>query len=197
MSFLHQLLQQLEIPSWIAPPPLRLSPVPHEGARAPSSEQLDLPCHDGKPAVIAFLRHCGCPFAEKTFLRLKDTAAHHPEVHFIAVSHSTKAHTDRWLESVGGAGDNVGIVVDDKRTLYAAWGLGTTGWWHVLSPWALWNVFKLGREEGIWNRPTESGYRWQAGGTFVVDGQGVVKYGEAMASADDVPDIEALVKSLE
>lgn len=127
---------------------------------------------------------------------MRSTAARHSEVHFIAISHSSKPHTEKWLAEVGGAGD-VGIVVDEERTLYASFGLGTVGWWHVLSPWALWDVVKTGREEGIWNRDTQSGNRWQSGGTFVVDGEGVVRFGEAAASAGDVQDFEALVKSLE
>lgn len=50
------------------------------------------------------------------------------------------------------------------------------------------SVFKLGREEGIWNKPTESGNRWQTAGSFGVDGQGVVQWSQPAQSADDIPD---------
>jgi hypothetical protein len=38
------------------------------GTRAPASNKLRLPALDGRPSVVVFLRHCGCPctsFAEK------------------------------------------------------------------------------------------------------------------------------------
>jgi len=57
-------------------------------------------------------------------------------------------------------------------------------------------VWKLGREEGIWNRPTESGSRWQISGSFAVDGEGVVRWGGAASRADDVPDFEKAVEAL-
>jgi len=197
-SYLSSYLSSLyaELLSWLTPPPVPLSRRPTRGSHAPSSSQLVLPCGDHKPAIIAFLRHCGCPFAERTLLRMRSCAARHSSVHFIAISHSSAAHTEKWLAEVGGAGD-VGIIVDKERTLYASFGLGTVGWWHVLSPWALWEVVRVAREEGIQNRPTRSGNRWQSGGVFVVDGEGVVRLGEADASAGDVRDFEALVKSLE
>jgi len=185
-----------EFLSWLTPSPVPLSPLPTRGSHAPSSSQLVLPCGDHKPAIVVFLRHCGCPFAEKTLLRMRSSAARHSEIHFIAISHSSSLHTEKWLAEVGGAGE-VGIIVDEDRTLYASFGLGIVGWWHVLSPWALWEVLRVAREEGIQNRSTRSGNRWQSGGTFVVDGEGMVRFGEAAASAGDVSDFEALVKSLE
>ena len=56
------------------------------------------------------------------------------------------------------------------------------------------SVFKLGREEGIWNKPTESGNRWQTAGSFGVDGRGVVKWSHPAQSADDIPDFEEGLK---
>jgi hypothetical protein len=190
MSFYSELL------SWMTPTPLPTSDAPKVGAAAPSSPALVLPCGDAKPALITFLRHCGCPFSELALQRLRDSAPQHQDIHFIAISHSSEAHTKSWLESVGGSGD-VGIIVDEERKLYAMWGLGTTGWWHVLSPFALFSVFKLAWYGGIKNRPTESGNRWQAGGSWLVDGNGTVLWGTPMASADEVPDFESIVKRLE
>lgn len=59
--------------------------------------------------------------------------------------------------------------------------------WHVLNPWSMFSVYTLGKKEGIWNRPTESGNRWQTSGSFAVDGEGVVKWGGVAKAADDVP----------
>lgn len=39
------------------------------------------------------------------------------------------------------------------------------------------NVLSLARREGISNRPTESGTRWQTSGTFAIGEDGIVKWG--------------------
>ncbi|KAK4694565.1 hypothetical protein P7C71_g3038, partial [Lecanoromycetidae sp. Uapishka_2] len=185
-----------ELSSWAFPTPLSTSPVPSIGSRAPSSSKLPIPACNGKATIVTFLRHCGCPFAEKTFLSLRTTASAHPEISCVAVSHSDQAATDKWLESVGGAGD-VQIVVDPDREVYAQWGLGISNFWHVLSPWSMWSVYKLGKEEGIWNRPTESGSRWQTSGSFAIDEDEVVTWGEASPSADWIPDFGEALETLE
>ncbi|MCJ1361936.1 hypothetical protein MMC16_001037 [Acarospora aff. strigata] len=187
---------QQEAASWLSPKHLDTAPVPRVGARAPSMDKVPLPDADGKPTLITFLRHCGCPFAEKTFITLRSLAAAHPSVQFVAVSHSDAEATARWVTSVGGAGP-VRVVVDAEREVYARWGLGVSSFWHVLSPWSMFSVFKLGREEGIWNKPTESGNRWQTAGSFGIDGQGIVKWSRPAQSADDVPDIEEGLRMLE
>ncbi|KAK2630245.1 hypothetical protein QTJ16_001065 [Diplocarpon rosae] len=180
---------QQEFTSWFPPKALATSSVPEPGNLAPSTQKLPFPPSDGKPALVTFLRHCGCPFAEKTFLSLRDHASKHPITTHIAVSHSSPAATETWLASVGGPG-SVQVLVDDAREIYAQWGLGVSSTWHVLNPWSLWEVYALGKREGIWNRPTESGSRWQTAGSFAVDGEGVVRWARVMGKADEVPDFE-------
>lgn len=184
-----------EIASWLSPPPVATAPSPSIGSHPPSTPELPFPSNNNKPAVIAFLRHCGCPFAEKTFLRLRSSASAHPDITFIAVSHSDQPSTDKWLEAVGGAGP-IQMVVDLGRKVYAAWGLGTLGFWDVLNPAGPWSVYKLGKEEGIWNRPTETGSRWQSSGAFAVDGSGFIRWGQAAPSADWIPDFEEAVNAV-
>lgn len=75
--------------------------------------------------------------------------------------------------------------------------MGTSSAWHVLNPWSFWELYKLGREEGIWNRPTESGFRWQVSGSWGVDGEGVVRWGGVNKSADDGGDFGEAVRVLE
>lgn len=58
------------------------------------------------------------------------------------------------------------------------------------------SVYKLGKAEGIWNRPTESGNRWQTAGSFAVDKAGMVKWVRVNASANDVPDFMDAVDAL-
>jgi hypothetical protein len=80
------------------------------------------------------------------------------------------------------------MIVDADRESYGAWGLGISSFYHVLSPAGLSNLNKLGKEEGIWNRPTESGNRWQTGGNYGVDEDGTVQWSGKHARADDMSD---------
>ncbi|KAI6911182.1 hypothetical protein KC316_g11047 [Hortaea werneckii] len=233
---------QQELSSWFAPkPPANddknainnekdeddIPPVPKIGDNPPSVPKLSFQPepnrNDGgppRPTILAFLRHCGCPFAEKTFLNLRETARNHrgptdrqdAAIDFIAISHSSATATETWLQSLPQAGSepgNLRVIVDEDLEIYRAWGLGVAGYSHVLSPRALGEVWRLGSEEGIWNRPTESGSRWQVSGFFAVggdeEGEGkenggnggmVVKWGRGAERADDVPDFEEAVRAL-
>ncbi|KAA8568766.1 hypothetical protein EYC84_007760 [Monilinia fructicola] len=171
---------QQELNSWLSPPPTDVKSPPEINSKAPSSSKLTFPNTNGKPTIITFLRHCGCPFAEKTFLTLRTLATSHPNIQFIALSHSTQSSTDTWLQSIGGASP-----FKSPRT---------SSTWHILNPWSMFSVFKLGREEQIWNRPTESGNRWQMSGSWVVDKEGIVKGGGVAKSADDIMDFEEALK---
>lgn len=128
-------------------------------------------------------------------MSLRKVAAANKDVHCVAVSHSDQDSTDRWVESVGGSGD-VQVIVDPERNIYAAFGLGVSSWWHVLNPWSMTTVFKLGREENIWNRPTESGSRWQTAGEFAVDSSGVVRYSHLAQTTDDLADFQSAPRSV-
>jgi hypothetical protein len=182
---------QQELSSWFAPRDDKTIPDPPAvGSKAPSTSKIQLSL---APLVVTFLRHCGCPFAEKTFLNLREVARGHRDTTFLAISHSSQTATDSWLASLPQAGsepDNLQVIVDEGREAYTAWGLGVSGYSHVLSPGGLYGVWKLGREEGIWNRPTESGSRWQTAGSFGVDGTGVVRWVRVAERADEIPDLE-------
>lgn len=116
-------------------------------------------------------------------------------MHCIAVSHSSQAATDAWVVGVGGEWE-VEVIVDEGRDLYAAWGLGLSSTWHALNPAVLYSAVALGRGEGIWNRATESGSRWQMGGAFAVDEKGVVRWARPARSADEIPDFQEALTAL-
>ncbi|KAK7025035.1 hypothetical protein R3P38DRAFT_2952442 [Favolaschia claudopus] len=118
-----------------------------------------------------------------------------PDIHFIAVSHSDQASTETWLAAVGGS-DQVQIIVDVERELFGLWGLQVSTFSHFLSPAGLWAVYRLGNDEGIWNRPTQSGNRWQTSGSFAVDSQGIVRWGGAMKSASEIPDFQDAIEQV-
>jgi hypothetical protein len=88
------------------------------------------------------------------------------------------------------------VIVDADRELYAKWGLGTSSAWHVLNPWSIYSVYRLGKSEKIWNGPTESGNRWQTSGSFAVDREGVVKWARVARNADDIPDFNEALAAL-
>ncbi|KAK1593772.1 uncharacterized protein LY79DRAFT_550895 [Colletotrichum navitas] len=188
-----------ELASWMSPKKLDLGSPPKVGDSAPSTDLLEFPRADERPAVVVFLRHCGCPFAEKSFRVLREAASANPDVAFVAVSHSSASHTKKWVSEVGGPGGDanpVGVVTDEGRDVYARWGLGASSFLHVLSPSALSSVFKLAREEGIANRPTESGSRWQTSGAWAVDGRGGVTWGGPAQTASEIPNVEEALSSL-
>ncbi|KAJ2986215.1 hypothetical protein NUW58_g5134 [Xylaria curta] len=114
------------------PPRKEVKPAPEVGAKAPVHPNLLLPTD--RPTIIAFLRHCGCPFAEKTFKALTKLSNHHKDINFVAISHSSSEATERWVVSVGGNWD-VNVVIDEERDLYALFGLGGKV---PLSSWSSW-----------------------------------------------------------
>ena len=116
-------------------------------------------------------------------------------IHFVAVSHSSASATERWIPQVGGTW-GVDVVVDEERDVYAQWGLGLSSTWHVLSPRVFLSAIRVAVNEGVWNRPTESGSRWQLSGAFAVDGQGVVRWLHVGETADALPDLRAGVEAL-
>jgi len=111
------------------------------------------------------------------------------------VSHSDQEATDKWIIAVGGEWDTH-VIVDAEREVYAQWGLGVSSAWHVLNPWSMYSVWKLGKQENIWNKPTESGSRWQTSGSFAVDSQGTVRWAKVAKAADEIPDFNEALTTL-
>jgi hypothetical protein len=160
-------------------------PRPGEPAR-PLDRELG-----GRPVVLAFLRHAGCPFAEATLESLRDRAGANPDVRFVAVSHAPDAATRRWSAAVAGRGDAVELIIDERRALYGAWGLGRSSLSHFLGARSLRAATRLARQ-GIRNRHP-SGTRWQTGGTFALDREGVVRWAHVPEHAGALPDLDAAI----
>ena len=168
-------------------PPPETAPVaapPAAGAPAPP---LPEGAPDGRPYVVAFLRHTGCPFAEWTAHELRAAAERHPGVAWVAVSHAPEGATDAWVRAVGGLGA-VSVVTDRARASYAAWGLGRTSLAHFAGRRSLGQVARLARE-GVRNRHPD-GTRWQRAGTFAVDADGIVRWRHLPDHAGALPDLE-------
>lgn len=186
-----------ELASWFGPSEAADRNAPKIGDKAPKTSTV--PLDSGRLTIITFLRHCGCPFAEKTYLSLRETARQHGDIDFIAVSHSDEAATQHWLKDLPQAGSepsNLQVIVDLSRETYLAWGLGASSFSHVLSPSTLYEVYRVGKEEGFWNRPTESGSRWQTSGCWAIDSGGIIRWGRVAESAGDIPRFEDAVSAL-
>lgn len=83
-----------------ASPPV--APLPEIGSLAPAPVgSLDLARDHGKPTLVAFVRHCGCPFAEKEVQLLGAEARKNEQLHVVIVQHSDLATTQSWFEDVG------------------------------------------------------------------------------------------------
>jgi hypothetical protein len=148
---------------------------------------------DGRPTIVAFLRHTGCPFAERTMQMLREAATRSPEVQWVAISHAPEDATDRWCRAVGGS-DGVVVASDASRRAYAEWGLGTTSLSHFLGRRSLAAVASLA-QRGIRNRHPH-GTRWQSSGTFALDEKGIVRWRALPAHAGDLPNLEQALGAL-
>jgi hypothetical protein len=170
-------------------PALAVASPPAIGDAAP---QLPVSPVPRQPAIVAFLRHTGCPFAEVTLRALRDRAAG-SAVQWLAVSHAPADATQRWLDGIGGAG-GVQVVSDPSRVSYAAWGLGRTSVGHFLGRRSLGAAASLART-GIRNsHPT--GTRWQSAGTFALDVAAVVRWRHLPGHAGELPDLGAAVAAI-
>ena len=175
--------------TFIKPKPRQTAAPLEPGAQAPGLPAL----RPGRPAVVAFLRHVGCPFAEATVRQLAALAAERPTIDFIAVTHSGDKPSRSWCDAFGGAA-GVHIVPDPDRAHYAAWGVGLSDRKHFAGPDSLSAVSRL-LDEGIHNR-WASGNRWQAAASFAVDPAGVVRWRHFPRHAGDLPPLPDAVAAL-
>ncbi len=167
-----------------------MAALPEVGAAAPVASPLG---EVRGPAVVAFLRHVGCPFAEATMRALSEHALEHEDIDWIAVSHAPLEATDRWCAAVG-ASHRVRLVIDEERAAYGAWGLGRSSLVHFAGRRSLTAVARLARE-GIRNRHP-AGTRWQRAGTFGVDRNGTIVWHHIPTHAGALPDLDAAANAV-
>lgn len=170
--------------TFLPPSQQKLCEPPRFGERAPG---LPLELTPGEPAVVVFLRHTGCPFAEVTVRRMRQAAEAHPGIQWVGVSHAPAPATARWCEEIGGTA-GVLVISDPERAVYARWGLGRTDAAHFLGRRALSAVAAQARL-GVRNRHS-AGTRWQSAGAFAMDAAGIIRWRHIPAHAGDLPDLE-------
>ena len=154
--------------------------LPEVGAEVPALPGLQ----PGRAAIVAFLRHVGCPFAEATVRQMAGLAAAMPALDFLAVTHSEERRSQRWCDAFGGVA-GVRLVADPERTHYAAWGVGLSDRQHFAGTASLRSLDRL-LDDGIHNR-WASGNRWQAAATFAVDPTGRLRWRHLPRHAGDLP----------
>ncbi|KAK4186410.1 hypothetical protein QBC35DRAFT_412782 [Podospora australis] len=130
----------LTVQPWFTPkpPPIPISAPPKIGDFCPvdsTNRGLSPSLGTGKKVLVVFLRCVGCAFAQKTFTNLRSISRKYgPErIACIAISHSSREATQKWIDLLGGAG-GVKVIIDEERALYASWGLGLGSVWYVLNP---------------------------------------------------------------
>ena len=171
------------------PKPRDIPAPPELGAKVPALPAL----RPGRAAVVAFLRHVGCPFAEATVRAMTKLAAAEPALDFIAVTHSREEPSRRWCEAFGGA-SGVELVADPERAHHAAWGVGLSDRTHFAGSDSLAALRRL-LDDGIHNR-WASGNRWQAAATFAVDPAGVLRWRHFPRHAGELPPLDEAITAL-
>lgn len=176
--------------TFLRPRALPVAAAPDVGQTA---RGLPVGLEDGRPAIVAFLRHTGCPFAESTLRGMRRHAADAPQIQWLAVSHAPPGATASWCQAIGGC-DGVRVTSDPSRRTYADWGLGRTSLGHFLGRRSLSGVARLART-GIRNRHPH-GTRWQMAGTFALDDRGQVRWRHLPSHAGDLPDLKQAMSSI-
>lgn len=78
----------------------KLAPLPKVGGPAPLPPRLPLTRYD-QPTIIAFLRHCGCPFAEQELRELARLAKDDHELQVVIAVMSEEEVAREWFDAVG------------------------------------------------------------------------------------------------
>ncbi|THW39575.1 hypothetical protein D6D21_07249 [Aureobasidium pullulans] len=167
--------------------------LPEVGEQAPAKVgSVDLKSGGGRPTLLAFVRHCGCPFAEKEVQLLGAESRKNEKLHVVIVQHSDEATTQQWFEDIGGKkafpdSKRYTLVADPERKAYAAWGVGSLGWGGMVNGGVMEALKSLKESDGIDLRPTGVGsYRWQNSGGFAVDSAGTIRWRKIAKDSSDI-----------
>ncbi|GAM83936.1 hypothetical protein ANO11243_019260 [Dothideomycetidae sp. 11243] len=175
---------------------------PEIGSAAPSSLGPINFSTLSKPALVAFVRHCGCPFAEKEVRLLAEASSANARLHVVIVQHSPEAQTQEWFVRIGGHSmfpdmGRVTLVADPERKMYAAWGIGQLGWTSMVNADIMRTLHKQKLQEGLdITKGDWSNYRWQNSGGFAVDSSGKITWHKLAKDSSDICDYGEAADSL-
>ncbi|WVW81800.1 hypothetical protein I302_103797 [Kwoniella bestiolae CBS 10118] len=174
--------------------------LPELTSRAPSLPDVNL--EDGKPSLVAFVRHCGCPFAEKEINLLSEELKKNEQLRVIIVQHAELGQVEDWFDQIGGAKlfpdpTRYTLIPDPKRELYAKWGIGQLGWMGMINSSVMDNLKQLKEKDNIDLRSTGQGsYRWQNSGGFAIDTHGIVRWRKLAKDSSDICDYCEAAKTI-
>ncbi|CAO1639226.1 unnamed protein product [Sympodiomycopsis kandeliae] len=172
--------------------------VPSIGSQAPPLAGTSY-SSSSKGTILAFVRHCGCPFAEKEIQLLGQVAQKEPDVQIVVVQHSDQQDMEQWWKTVKGDTllPKAKLINDPERQIYAQFGIGSMGWSGLFSLSMVKTLLDLKNNEGIINTPTgKNSWRWQNSGGLVIDPQGIVRWIKIAKDASDYCDYPQAVLSL-
>ncbi|WWC58127.1 uncharacterized protein I303_100662 [Kwoniella dejecticola CBS 10117] len=174
-------------------------PIPEIGSTAPALPGISL---GGTPTLVAFVRHCGCPFAEKEVKLLSEELKKDGRLRVIIVQHAEEEQVESWFNEIGGPklfpdGSRYTLLPDPSRETYAQWGIGQLPWLGMISPSVINNMNDLKKADNIDLRPTGVGsYRWQNSGGFAVDEEGILRWRKIAQDSSDICDYSEATKSV-
>ncbi|PWN44392.1 hypothetical protein IE81DRAFT_321286 [Ceraceosorus guamensis] len=180
-----------------------LNSSPAVGSQAPSLPTgIDSWQTQGGPGtLVAFVRHCGCPFAEEEVKNLIEASKTNPGLRVVVITHAERDVAENWFREVGRddfPSTTHPILIDDPSTrLYATWGIGELSWGGLFNLSMLSRLRELASTKGISNRKTGKGsQRWQNSGGFAVDRTGKVTWAKVASDAGDTCDYVKAAESL-
>lgn len=175
--------------------------VPKVGERAPEIEGIN---YTSSPHIIAFVRHCGCPFAEKEVRQLGEISKKYESVRIVIIAHSDENVVQDWFTRIGEPhfdtqaleSKRITVKSDPNYTLYNLFGIGQLGWTQLFTKQTF-GLLKSLASEGIKNTQTGKGSnRWLNSGGFAIDHGGNVQWAKVAEEAADVCDYDEAVKTI-
>jgi len=170
--------------------------APSKGSKAPALEGVTF----DKPTLVAFVRHCGCPFAQKEVQLLGKAYKESGEkLQIIIVQHADQAAIDTWWKNIEGDKHvpSAKVIADPEHNVYASWGIGSLSFFGLFWPPSLYDLVVLARKEGIVNTTTKKGaWRFQNSGGFAVDGDGQVLWSKIARHPGDVCHYDEVAKEV-
>ncbi|PWN35177.1 uncharacterized protein FA14DRAFT_160437 [Meira miltonrushii] len=174
--------------------------VPQVGEKAPQIEGIN---YTSSSHIIAFVRHCGCPFAEKEVRQLAEISKSHQNIRIVVVAHSDESVVQDWFKRIGephfdkqALESRVTVKADPNYTLFNAFGIGQLGWTQLFTR-QIFGSLKSLASEGIKNTQTGHGSnRWLNSGGFAIDHGGNVRWAKVAEQAADVCNYEEAVKTV-
>lgn len=87
------------------------------------------------------------------------------------------------------------LLVDDERTLYAAYGMERGSWWNIFGPASCWAYLKLLLRGRRLRSPGSDVH--QLGGDVLIDPQGIVQLHHIGSGPADRPTVSALLERIQ